>query len=77
MVELVYFIIILGIILLVMYENMMVIKYIFLVIFFISVVYVCCDELRFLVVGDWGGMFWFLYIIFYEIVVSIVMGKVV
>lgn len=55
---------------------MMAIKHILLVIFLTSVAYVRCDELRFLVVGDWGGMPWFPYTTPYETAVSIAMGKV-
>ena len=76
LVELVYFTVIPGIISLITHENMMAIKHILLAIFLTSVAYVRCDELRFLVVGDWGGMPWFPYTTPYETAVSIAMGKV-
>ena len=76
LVELVYFTIIPGIISFITHENMMAIKHILLAIFLTSVAYVRCDELRFLVVGDWGGMPWFPYTTPYETAVSIAMGKV-
>lgn len=54
----------------------MAIKHILLVIFLTCVAYVHCDELRFLVVGDWGGMPWYPYTTPYETAVSSGMGKV-